>query len=48
MVILQVERGHTILKLKLGVLIDDFLTVIININFLFWNQHQTYIIAFEK
>lgn len=45
MVTSQVERGHTVLKSKLGVSTGDLLTVMTNIDSLLWNQHQEYSIA---
>lgn len=39
------RREHTILKSKLGVFIGELFTVVTNIDFLLWNQHQNYIIA---
>lgn len=44
-VTLRVERGHTVLKSKVGVSTGDLLTVVTHIDSLLQNQHQEYIIA---
>lgn len=41
----RAEGRHIILKFKLGISTGDLLTVVTNIDFLLWNQHQEYIIA---
>lgn len=45
---LQVEEEYIILKFKLGVSTGDLLYVMINIDFLLWNQHQKYSIVLGK
>ena len=48
MITLRVERGHIVLKSKLGVSISDLLTIMTNIDSFLWNQHQQYIITLGK
>lgn len=48
MIIFQVKSRYKILKLSFKISIYDFLIFITNLDFLFWNQYQKYIIVFEK
>lgn len=41
----RVEGGHTVLKSKIGISTGDLLTIVTNINSLFRNQYQQFVIA---